>query len=517
MKPNQHTAPGKRAASAKSPVPPAASKPRGFWRRFRAFAFGREQRPERLIPTLTGVLAFILLIVCYPLPNTMSDSMGYVEFAARNAFTFFRPTGYAQFLRFAAFFSSAVQNVMIVQMLFYILATAFILLVLRYYFPVRRTWLRLALDLGIALHPAALYMTFTLMSDVLFCLLIYLMLTFLIIYAHERNLVSFLGFLLAFWALLYVRYSAMFFPLAIVPMLLVLRGRVKWLLLVPVALILVQFHHNISRNMEDIYGKRQFSTGFDGWQLLNNAIHALPYIETDSLRFDELEMQNLHLFLSLRKEQIAEATRGGTEATASLMWQKDYPLKQYLGYRQTLKIDKDKSYGYLWIELAGLYRRYGTYLILHYPGAFIKHYLWPNVKQIFLPSHYDIMGPYREVAIDNTYLPAWFGLPGNLVLRARHDFFPKMTPGLTVYECLTWLLWLCAAVMLLLKKKQLQIPAGTAWTLWLLVCFAFVYYATTTFASPVVLRYWLPMHLCKWAFAGIVCHLFEQKQEISQS
>ncbi|MBQ7213129.1 MAG: hypothetical protein IJS25_01185, partial [Bacteroidales bacterium] len=386
MKPTQHTSPDQRA-SKKHPVSSAAPASRGFWRRFRTFAFDREQRPERLIPILTGVLAFILLIVCYPLPNTMSDSMGYVEFAERTTYTFFRPTGYAQFLRFAAFFSSAVQNVMIVQMLFYILATAFILLVLRYYFPVRRTWLRLVLDLGITLHPAALYMTFTLMSDVLFCLLIYLMITFLIIYAHERNLVSFVGFLLVFWALLYVRYSAMFFPLAIVPMLLCLRGRVKWLLLVPVILVLVQFHSNISRNMEETFeGHRQFSTGFDGWQLANNAIHILPFIDTDSLQFKDLEMQNLNLFLSLRKEKISEATRGGTEVTASLMWQKDYPLKQYLGYRQTLKIDKDKSYGYLWIELAGHYRRYGTYLILHYPGAFIKHYLWPNVKQIFLPS-----------------------------------------------------------------------------------------------------------------------------------
>ena len=69
------------------------------------------------------------------------------------------------------------------------------------------------------------------------------------------------------------------------------------------------------------------------------------------------------------------------------------------------------------------------------------------------------------MAIANTYLPAWFGLPAGLVLHARHDFFPKITPALTLYECLTWLLWLCAAVMLLLKKKQLQIPAGTAWTL----------------------------------------------------
>lgn len=500
----------------KQTEPPVAACARTFPMRFWIFMRDRAQRPERLIPLLTCLVWYVLLVICYPLPDTMSDSMGYVEFAAKNEFTFFRPFGYSGFLQFVAFFSSAIQAVPFMQMLFYLVVTMLLLMVLRYYFPVRRRWLRLTLDIALTLHPAALCMTSMLMSDIVFCLLIHLLFVFIIVYLHERRWWMYGLFLLTFWCVLFVRYSAMFFPLAFVPMLLLLNKRTGWLLVAAMGVVWMLFHENICDHMEETgYAKHQFSTGFDGWQLANNAIHILPHIERDSIRFEDKELQNLHLFLGLRTDSITVATGNGRRATAAFMWQNRYPLKQYLGYRMTLKMDAGKSYGYLWIELGGLFSRYGRWLILHYPGQFFRWYLKPNLKQVFLPDQYDIFGKYREVSVEGTYLPAWFGLPDDLTLQARHDFMPRLAPWLARYELVTWLLWLAAAVLWLVRRKACTVSRECRWVMWLLVLFAFVYYATTTFAAPVVLRYWLPMNMCKWAFIWLVCHLLVEKKNIA--
>ena len=70
-------------------------------------------------------------------------------------------------------------------------------------------------------------------------------------------------------------------------------------------------------------------------------------------------------------------------------------------------------------------------------------------------------------------------------------------------ELLTWLVFLASAAALFLVGKPRAMSRETRLSLLVLFLFGLVYYGTVTFASPISLRYWMPMHAVKLVFSWI--------------
>ena len=467
-----------------------------FWR----FLVSRAQWTDWLTVLLSCVAGYVFIRVCYPCPATYSDSFSYVAAAESDTFSIYRPFGYSAFLQAIHWLSSTWQAVIVVQFLVYALSVGLFVLALKRYYPLKRTWLRLLLEAVVTLSPVSVYMLNALMSDALFCSLIFVMLAMLLVVINDHSWVAAGVYLAAFFGCLFVRYSAMFFPFAFVPVLLFAeKPALKWTTAVLTGVLFLLFYRNICSNMQEVVHKRQFSTGFDGWQLANNGMHVLPFIEDEQMP-DDKRLRELHEFSRLRfNGQILQKTDSGRKVTAAFLWQQDLPLKQYTFYT----MQKTRTpYPVAWARLGGgLFADYGKWLILHYPSEFWKHYLMPNIGSAFWPWNLEMVGHYGEIPLDQPDMASYYGMDTKQVHPARYAVYEKSLRGvLPASELATWLLFAVAAVVIVIRRKTMLATRSRVLTFVLLFVFGFVFYGTTVFAAPIVIRYWMPMHALKLAF-----------------
>lgn len=251
--------------------------------------------------------------------------------------------------------------------------------------------------------------------------------------------------------------------------------------------------------MHNVIHRSQFSTGFDGWQLASNAMHVLPYIE-DNQQPDDRRLRDLHNFVQPHfNDLIIERTDSGRHVTAAFIWQSHFPLKQYLfRYMQANQI----SYPVAWARLGGgLFSDYGKWLIFHYPALFWKYYLSLNIKDVFYPTDLEMVGHYSEIPKDQSVMHSWFEMDlGNQEPPRFPVYENHLKKVLQWSELLTWILFIGAFVLIILRRHTLLSTREQRLAFALLFVFGFIYYGTTAFAAPIVIRYWLPMHAIKLAF-----------------
>ena len=472
---------------------------------------GKPQLADWLTILLSCLAGYIFIRVCYPTPATYSDAFSYVAAAESDQFSIYRPFGYSAFLQLVHVFSHSVQAVIAVQFVLYALSLGLFLLALKRYYPVSRTWLRLLLEVVVTLAPAALYMLNAVMSDALFCCLILIMLAMLLVVIYDSSWLAAGVYLAAFFACLFVRYSAMFFPIAFIPIL-VLAGKplLRWLTIAMMCVLFGVFYNNITTNMHRTIHREQFSTGFDGWQLAGNGMHVLPYV-TDNQQPDDRHVRELHQFAHPAFDQlIVQSTDSGRHVTAAFLWRSDFPLKQYMfRYMQSGRT----PYPVAWARLGGgLYADYGKWLILHYPALFWKYYLSLNIRSVFYPSNLEMVGHYGVIPDDQKDVESWFGMSKVDKRPARYPVYEEhLTTLLPALDCLTWLLFTAALVWIIVRRKLMLATRPQKLSFALLLVFGFIYYGTTTFAAPIVIRYWLPMHAVKLAFVWLILSLYSPR------
>lgn len=456
------------------------------------------------LTALCVIAGSLLVWFCCPYPATMTDSWGYLLAAIEKRFIVFRPYGYSAFLRVVHFFSHSVLAVFIAQALLYWLSLTLLLRVVRRTFPPRRTLPFVLLEALCALAPSALFMLDALMADTLYCSCLFLMLAGAVALLDGRSpgwLVLYAG---AFFVALNTRYSAMFLPFAFVPVLLFVRKRAAAVCAVVLTLaVFLGFRASMLSNMQKAVGVRQFSTGFDGWQLANNAMHLLPHLSKEECRKipADARLKQLHAFCLRRyDERILDYTGGGKRVVSAFVWKRDLPLKQYM---EATMASGRASYQEVWVKLgSGLYADYGRWLILHYPFKFFRYYLWPNLAGVFYPRDTELVGNFVEIPAGKQEMVQWFDLPADRVMRERSPFFRRQVlPWLPALDLVTWLIFIVAVVVVLRRRRKDSAPVRQV--LWLLFLLALVHYGSTWFATPVVLRYWIPMHAVKLIFAWI--------------
>lgn len=470
------------------------------------FIFRKGQALDWLVIFASVALGCLFVTRTYPYPRVMSDSYGYIWTAMKDQFTYLRPFGYSAFLQLLHHVSVSVYSVIVSQALVYAISLSLLTLAVKKYWPPRKVWIFRAFEVVVALSPAAIFMLNTILSDTLQSSLVFVLVAMMLVMVHENSWTAVIIYTLALFASFHTRYTSVFFPIAFIPILAV-KGktimRVSSILLTVAAFMI--FHEQRTRSMTRLVLQRQYSTGFEGWQLANNAIHVIPFIDKDdSPETPEVKrVRELHQFVlryEMANNKILEKTDSGKKATAAFIWDYDSPLKQHM-----IRVMGEKNYAVTWVNLGtGVFKEYGKWLIVHYPWLFVKYYLWPNSSQVFFTTRNEVVCGHEEIPAGKSEIVEWFDLPFNKDFSPRGDAYGKVfRPLLPWIELLTWMVFLASAVMLFLVGKPRTMSRDTRLSLWVLFLFGLVYYGTVTFASPVALRYWMPMHAVKLVFAWI--------------
>ncbi|MCI2081836.1 MAG: hypothetical protein LKK19_06305 [Bacteroidales bacterium] len=475
------------------------------------FVFSKKQLPEIAICFMVCTASYVLLKYCFPFLVTTGDSFNYLFTAARHSFGLYRPNGYSKYLFFLSNISGNANAIFPMQMLLYFLTGTFTILTFKYYYPIKKAWIRYLICFVAMANPTCLFFTNAMLSDMLFACMLFIMLSCAIIFmkSDSPGIFPILLFTAAFAMALFTRYSAIFLPIVFIPVFLFVKKKSKWLAVASILAVVVWNYSYVSGNMKSftVGHKSQYSTGFSGWQLANNAMHVVPYTETTDLDGErDTILKQLHHSIYANREYILEETGNGKNATAAFLWDEKSPLKRI---QKEFNLVNGVTDPVSYVYLGGLYSRYGKKVILRHPIQFMKHYLLPNMASVFFPKY---RGPMEKgtIAYDTRFLNALgYLFPktsiATIVGKADHDGILKISPAASYYELLTWLAFLAAAVCLFTRKRRLRpLDRSDRLVLWMIVLFGFVFYGTTAFASPIEIRYWMPMTMLKTGFVWIV-------------
>lgn len=476
--------------------------------RYRRYLFRREQLADWLLIAACTLVGCLVIKWFYPWPALVNDSYDYLSMALRRHFVPVRPFGYSVFLNLVGIFSHAPGSILIVQGGLYAVSAGLFLLAVKKYWPPRRRWTFMVLEAMVVLSPAAMYMLNAVLSDALFCSLVFILLAMAIVMVKEQSWIALGIYLAAFYAALFVRHSAEFFPIAFIPVFLACgKPLMRILSSVLTLVVLVIFFLQMRSLMYETQGYRQVSTGFEGWQLANNAIHVLPHVDTltnDQLPDNE-ETVFIHKYLWGRfDDYIDRATGGGKHVSADFMWDPAGPLRQTFNYcTQVYDMPPMK----IWVNLGThSLKDYGIWLMKKYPREFIKYYLWPNAKSAFYPYTPEAVYTYIDSHPGDVNAVRWFGIDKDFSMKPRSDRLSNLVqPMLSWIELFTWLVLLAGGLIFLVSGRDA--PRDGRMALLLFFLFGLIYYGTTVFASPVALRYWMPMHAVKLSFAWMAVQM----------
>lgn len=484
-------------------------KPDSYFR----YLFQKAQFLDWVVLIVTVAVGCLLVTWSYPYPGTISDSFGYLAAAIGKNYLAYRPFGYSGFLQAIHLVSKSIYSIVVSQAIIYIFSLGLFLLAVKKYYPPRHRGWFWAFIVLVAGSPTALFLLDTILSDVLFCCLIFVLLAMMMVMIKERSWLALGLYGLAFFAALHTRYGAMFFLFAFLPIFAFIK-KPRFYRLSAIALTLAIFGVfvlQVEHNMRHEIGKWQFSTGFDGWQLSNNALHVLPFLDEEELKEipEDDMLQSIHSYCLGFRPALREATNDGKDVTAVFLWGNDYPLKQMtFAYMQASR----KTYYECWILVGSTYyKQYGRWVISHFPGKFFRYFLLPNFRRVFFPKELEVICSYENVEAGKNVIVDWFDFD-NTALTPRNEQYSRVfAPMLPWIDLLTWVIFLAGAVVLLVSRRwRAPLPGDTRLVLWMLFLFGCVYYGSTVFASPIVIRYWMPMHAVKLYFAWIAFRCAEK-------
>jgi hypothetical protein len=468
---------------------------------FIRFLINKDQYFDWLLLVFVCLAGYFIVENGYPYPITMSDSGGYIQAAKTDMFSFYRPFGYSALLQLIHAISSSIHAIFIMQMLLYFISTSFFAFTIKYFFPPANKTVWYFLLFFFVFSPMAFILANAIMSDLLFGAVIYIMLASFVFIMKQGNWIALIIFLLAVFCSLYIRYSAMVFPVIFLFCFFWLKGKIRWLSIAGLVIVSVIFYNQMKDLMKETTGFNQFSTGFDGWQVANNAMHILPYIDLDSQKISDKKMRELHQFSLPYKELILNTTNHGSTPIVSFLWDQTFPLKMFL-FEEMRK--QQRPYAHLWIELGNTtYKEYGQYLILRYPWKFMRYYYFPNMKNVFYLDKPGVIS--SEVSITTSEAYEWYKIDESQDLTPENPFYKgiawKFMQGLW---SIRWIFILGLSLWAALWRKRIKYNDADKIVFWSLFIFGVIYYASTVFASPIESRYWFPTECILFSFCYIL-------------
>jgi len=335
-----------------------------------------------------SLACFIVFKMGYPYPDFFSDSYSYLFAAEADLNANIWPIGYSKFLSLVHVFSAS--GTVLVAIQYFLLQGAalhFFFTVARYY-PFGR-WPKLIFWLFIVVNPLSLYLCNTVNSDALFAALTLVWLSVLIPLAHRPGWwLAILHALLLFLCFT-VRNNAYYYPIvAVLPFWLCRRSLWFKLSGIVMPLVLLAVFIQWTRNETfKITGTRQYSL-FTGWQLANNALYIYDRISVDSSLFVTPEAREVNrLMIGYLGRQNLPVYRQRVEESVGNYFIRaaDAPLKQYFGLHYNKKDGTPFPLISNWARSSVAFEPFGKPILWHYPLAYGRYFVGPNLWRYFLP------------------------------------------------------------------------------------------------------------------------------------
>ena len=461
---------------------------------FYRFCIAKEQRLEIIIVLGIALLSATMLIILYPFPDTMADSHGYIDAAAADTYQIYRPFGYSLFLQVLNNISTRISSVFIAQHIIHTLSILWFILSVGFFW--RKTRGYYLFVLFTAFTPVYWYLSNSIMSDSVFASISILWITCILWAAKGYKTTNLYKIVIIFtaaqalflFAMLHTRHIAMFYPILSIPLFICVFKKRSWLpILFTIAAIFI-FRAQTINNTAKLTDIKRFSSGFEGWQLANNALHIVPHINTKPSRMPTRKLQDLHTLVMHYKDTISIITKGN-RITSAFMWNNRLPLKSYMFYN--MQINKT-PYLIEWMELGPVYSKYGSTLIKIHPFLFAKHYLIPNTwnalwVQPGIISEYENHPPLKQIN-------AWFSdsiEQGDYQAKSTiYETYSKILPALSLVG---WILLLALGIRVLYKNiRIISNITSEPYTAFLFI-FILSYITAIIWASPIEARYFMPV------------------------
>ncbi|GGH80148.1 hypothetical protein HNQ91_004912 [Filimonas zeae] len=358
---------------------------------FYHFLFREKVNKQLLtIGLLTGVGYLLLLRVLFPFPSFYADSYTYLDAAAEQQPISFRPIQYSEFISFFHNFSTSDLPLIAGQYFSAVLANLFLFFTCTYLFKLPGFLKKIVFAL-LVFNPLYLLTANFVLSDSFFCSLTTAWIACLIWIIYKPGIANILGQLILLLLLFKLRYNALIFP-CFTTLALIFSKQNVWIKTgVAIASfgILFILMDKISDTTQKLTGTRTFSA-FSGWQMASNAIHVLRNQPADTTNFDSEQRTINHFVINYLIDKDSLKVKE-EEVTASYIWDRQSPLKQYLNYYASLDNYTD-TYFETWTALGPVYNTFGAAVIQQQPLAYIRYFVWPNTKRYFFP----VMEAYEQ-------------------------------------------------------------------------------------------------------------------------
>ena len=359
-----------------------------------------------------SLACFIIFKIGYPYPDFFSDSYSYLFAADADLNTNIWPIGYSKFLSLVHLFSASDTVLVAIQYFFLQGAALYFFFTVVGFYPLGR-WAKLIFWLFIVVNPLSLYLCNTVNSDALFTALTLVWLSLLIRLLHRPGWwLAILHALLLFLCFT-VRNNAYYYPIvAVLPFWLCRRS--PWFKLSGIVLplvLLVLFVQWTRNETFRITGTRQYSL-FTGWQLANNALYIYDRISVDSTLFVTPEAREVNrMMIGYLGRQNLPVYRERVEESVGNYFIRapDAPLKQYYSMHADPSDRRRFSVIRHWARCSAAFEPFGKPILLHYPLAYGRYFVGPNLWRYFLPplSHIGLYN-YGQAHIE-PIAQRWFG------------------------------------------------------------------------------------------------------------
>lgn len=442
-----------------------------------------------------AIISSLLIIIgigfyfLYPFPFFYSDSATYMFSAWTDSFSVYRPMGYSWYLRGIHNICGNIHFVFCVTYLLHCIAGLFLLYSFRYLTELKNKYVFYGLCIFTFLSPTLLFSTNFIMSDGIFNSLTMLFLATAIWITYNKSWGFIIIHLMIFCALYLTRYSGMFYlPVTIITLFFAFRKQRILLRIVvcciPV-LVLLTLQSIVRKEYQKITHVNTTS-GFGGWQLMNNASVLIPKAKEIPLSEFKTEKERLlHRFFSTVPDSLFTTK---AMLTTNLMWNNASPLKQFVfSYQQWSR----KQYPIAWVEVGQLYAQYAQKLILKYPGNYITKFILPSLGSFFTYQEiFEDKFPFTNEKMYNEF----YGLKENYTHSC--NLYRNLVPVRHVSNYIYWTIVFCTILFFLIRMFKFDWKNPLHLSSFLLLAFICFYIGVSALASPnTTWRYALPVYM----------------------
>jgi len=434
---------------------------------------------------LAGVyLACIAVIThCYPAAQLTWDGYYYIEIS-QNFRSSIRPGGYPYFLKLLNSITWSLPLIVTCQYILHFLSIWFFLHVVDKVFRIKE-WQYFLLGLILITEPVALYHCFAILSDVLFSALTLAYMSTLILFIRKRSAWLFVVHVLFIFACIEVRHIALFYPYFSFVIIALYYRKLKPVLIYGAVIFSINFsimQLHIRANLE-LYQVPVYSA-FSGWTHTNNTLYALPYMPSDTSEIKDPEVRRMHGFF---KTYMDTSSFKMPFIGSGFLWDDKSPM---CVIRKKLQDSLHAEFIQAWHILSPSFTKYGIYMQTHYPMAYIKGYMIPNMETLFHPHDGEMMDYYVTRDMNVTMLEWYHKKPEDFY--ARHQIYKNTINAwnLTYYHIRLTLFTLAMIASLFFFRR---IRKQTDYFFVPVILFIGAFYMLTLYSSWFMYRYLIPV------------------------